>query len=760
MIYGFMFATIILAGVMISTINLIHHIKLKVRSGIQFILLISCLSNVFMLVAMFTGNENVSRLFFGLYFFMANLHLLAMLYIAESYDVVYKNRKAFRIVTTILLFTDVVFLGGNAFFKYAIDVETRVLDQNLFYNVYKMHMPLMFVHLCIYYVLVAMLVVALSVKTFKTVKLYRRKYMVLLVSILVTFFSSFILSFANITVDLSGILYALLSFAIAIFLLYLVPRAEAEDVVSYSLNGIGNGMICFNKDNVCVYINEVAKELFHLIDSNQKIEDNFKIWLETREPEMIPEQTFREEKVIDGEVIHYMTKFQPLFDDTKHYVGCVFSLYNRTEEERELEAERERAENDALTGIWNREGFFARVRELIDKDQETKRYLICTDIKDFKTYNALFGEKLGDEVLIKAASILKESYGENYIVGRLVSDRFAICIPATDYDEQFLIRKMKEICACVKSDVFRLHMHAGIYTIHDYSMQISVMCDHAYLAVRKIKDDYGEMIAWYDSALGADHRNSKIMIGEFDKALEESQFQMFLQPQLSVDEKIIGAEALVRWMHPAKGLIPPIDFIPVFERAGLIHRLDQFIWRAACSKLAAWRNEGRDDLYISVNISPLDFYYVDIYEYITRLVAEYKINPKNLKLEITETAIVNEATDNLLVIEKLRSAGFEVEIDDFGSGYSSLNTLKDIDVDAIKLDRIFLKETSHKEKSRVIMNNTIAMSKALGIKIVSEGVETKEQVEYLIGAGTDVFQGYYYDRPMSVPAFEEKYLQI
>ena len=233
---------------------------------------------------------------------------------------------------------------------------------------------------------------------------------------------------------------------------------------------------------------------------------------------------------------------------------------------------------------------------------------------------------------------------------------------------------------------------------------------------------------------------------------------MFLQPQLSGSGEILGAEALVRWIHPSKGLIPPIEFIPVFERAGLIHKLDQYVWRMACSKLSAWQSEGKGHLYISVNISPLDFYYVDIHEYITNLVQEYKIDPKSLKLEITETAIVNEAADNLLVIDKLRQSGFEVEIDDFGSGYSSLNTLKDIEVDAIKLDRIFLKETSHKEKRKVIMDNTIIMSKQLGIKVVSEGVETKEQVDYLVDAGCDVFQGYYFDRPISVPAFEEKYL--
>ena len=758
MVYAFVFLAVIVTCSMIACISYLQHAKMRERVAMQTMLGVSSASLAFYFLGMFVEQYFLSMLFFGIYFWLSSIHILTFLNVSESYNVVYRRARILKILAVLLSGADFLFLVLNSFFEIAFSVNRIRVDDNFAYHCFVAKFPGFFIHLSVFYVYMILLLSALIIKARKTIKLYRSKYTILTISVLITLVVNVIVSNISLPVDFSGVLYAGLSMFIVYLILSVIPRDEAETIVKYSLDGISNGIICFNKDNICVYVNKVARELFHLMGNEIAIETTFGAWLETRNPQDIPCQTFQEEKNIGGVKIYYDTTYNPLVDETNNYFGCVFSMRNKTEDVQALAAERERAELDSLTGVYNRESFFSKVKEKLNEDTNKKWILVCTDIKDFKTYNALFGEKQGDEILVNAARILNEDNREDIFVGRLVSDRFVVCVPEEYFDESMLLERLKKICSCVKSDMFKLHIHAGIYPIHDYSMEVSVMCDHAYLAVRKIKDDYGVMTTWYDANVGADHRNTKLMIGEFEKALEEGQFQMFLQPQLSGSGEILGAEALVRWIHPSKGLIPPIEFIPVFERAGLIHKLDQYVWRMACSKLSAWQSEGKGHLYISVNISPLDFYYVDIHEYITNLVKEYKIDPKSLKLEITETAIVNEAADNLLVIDKLRQSGFEVEIDDFGSGYSSLNTLKDIEVDAIKLDRIFLKETSHKEKSKVIMDNTIIMSKQLGIKVVSEGVETKEQVDYLVDAGCDVFQGYYFDRPISVPAFEEKYL--
>ena len=208
------------------------------------------------------------------------------------------------------------------------------------------------------------------------------------------------------------------------------------------------------------------------------------------------------------------------------------------------------------------------------------------------------------------------------------------------------------------------------------------------------------------------------------------------------------------------GLIFPGDFIEVFEKTGLIYRLDRFVWELAVQKLAQWQKDGRDDLYISVNISTKDFYYMDVYETITSLVETYKIIPSTLKLEITETAIMTGTAGELEMIERFRKSGFQVEIDDFGSGYSSFNTLKDMDVDVLKIDMGFLRTTRPErlERSMSIINTIISLTKTLGLSVITEGVETKEQIDELTRMGCGIYQGYYFSKPIPVGQFEDTYL--
>ena len=220
---------------------------------------------------------------------------------------------------------------------------------------------------------------------------------------------------------------------------------------------------------------------------------------------------------------------------------------------------------------------------------------------------------------------------------------------------------------------------------------------------------------------------------------------------------MLGAEALVRWLHPVRGMVMPGEFIELFEHNGLIVKLDQYIWRLACEHLKRWKEIGWGDKYISVNISPTDFHFIDIYDTFINLIEEYQIEPKNLRLEITETAVITNLEKQLELIEKLRIAGFIVEMDDFGSGYSSLNMLKDIRVDVLKFDLNFLRNSNDIERSRKIIKSLMELSHELNMPAISEGVETKEQVEFLKEIGCDLFQGYYFAKPMDIKTFEETY---
>mgnify|MGYP000078184194 len=233
---------------------------------------------------------------------------------------------------------------------------------------------------------------------------------------------------------------------------------------------------------------------------------------------------------------------------------------------------------------------------------------------------------------------------------------------------------------------------------------------------------------------------------------------MYLQPQVKRDGAAKGAEALVRWVHPSRGILTPYAFIDILENAGLIYKLDLYIWEKAAQKLAEWKEKGYGSYHISVNISTKDFYIIDIYETFTGLINKYGIAASNLHLEITETTLMTDFEKNMNIIHKLQGVGFRVEIDDFGSGYSSLNMLKDISADVLKIDMGFLRKSENEVKGQDILESIITLAGKIGMDVITEGVETKKQLDMLTMMGCHEFQGYYFSKPVPVSEFEEKYL--
>ena len=449
------------------------------------------------------------------------------------------------------------------------------------------------------------------------------------------------------------------------------------------------------------------------------------------------------------------------YDDNQKLERLLFSMQIvDKEKQKELEFQNQllyRSRHDELTDLYNRKYFMERVAELLEQNSDVEYCMVCMDIKSFRLVNEVLGKEKADQVLLTIADLLRKYRVEDMVFARLSADRFAFCIR-----ENLLTREyVQEICNCVagmqKDKGLRMHLQVGIYKILDYSEEPSVMCDRAMEAINEIKEDYQENVSYYDNMMRKKLLDENVLVGEIENALIHHQFVMYLQPQISNEGILLGGEALVRWIHPERGLVPPIEFIPVSEKSGQIVKLDMQIWEMACRKLKEWKKAGLTDLHISVNISPKDFYYVNLYDVFTGLVEEYEISPQNLKLEITETTMMTEVKRQTDVLKKLRQYGFQIEIDDFGSGYSSLNTLENIEVDVLKLDMGFLRQSQHNERSKMILKFIITLAKSLGLVTVTEGVETQEQVMELTQVGCDVFQGYYFSKPVPVEEFEKKY---
>jgi EAL domain-containing protein (putative c-di-GMP-specific phosphodiesterase class I) len=278
------------------------------------------------------------------------------------------------------------------------------------------------------------------------------------------------------------------------------------------------------------------------------------------------------------------------------------------------------------------------------------------------------------------------------------------------------------------------------------------MFDRAHLSTARIMDDYKTAISYYDDNIRNNILEEQKLASQLFDALKEDQIVPYLQPITDKNGKVVGAEALARWIHPEYGFLPPYKFIPVFEKNGLITELDNHIWECACQILQKWKKE-YNDLFISINISPKDFYFTDVVAELNKLVQKYDIDTSRLRIEITETAMFSDVEEKIHIFNKLKESGFIIEIDDFGSGYSSLNMLKDMPVDVLKIDMNFLSKDDNKSKK--IVKNVIHLSNDLSITSLTEGVETEQQYKQLAQMGCSLFQGYYFAKPMPVSEFEE-----
>ena len=360
--------------------------------------------------------------------------------------------------------------------------------------------------------------------------------------------------------------------------------------------------------------------------------------------------------------------------------------------------------------------------------------------------------------MLKQADIIKKHAMDGYLYGRVGEDHFAVIVDEDTFNEEYLYECRDALQNVLSDSVYNIRVCFGIYRTHNMNESLSFMCDKASFAIASIKDDTHSFIAYYDDTMLEEAIKYKTIVDEFDEAIKAGEFKMYLQPQISARTgQLTGAEALVRRIKPDGTIVSPIDFIAVYEKSGLISRLDRYIWEQAAAKLGEWKKAGIN-MSISVNISPKDFYYIDIFNAFVGLVKKYDIEPSNLNIEITETAIMSDVPNLTGELEKLRKAGFTIEMDDFGSGYSSLNTLKDINVDVLKVDMGFIKETKNIKKSRIILASVIKMAKKLNLLIVTEGVETEEQVDNLTKLGCDTFQGFYFSKPIDVNEFEKRYL--
>lgn len=745
---------------MLICIKYARKVKSNVASSIVKCLIfaiITILSN-----GLFAVSRNMTFSYFmqELYLFSFDMVLIYILQYSQQYTHVFNEILPFRRGCFAVACLDGIQLVLNTVFHNVFTLKTVQYMGVQMYHI-DTKTAFYYLHFVFVYCLVLCIIASFTIKIIQIPYFYRKKYFPILAVMCVIIAINFGCSILEFPMDMSLPFFVCAAILICYLTLYRSPSELIDKTLSIVVTEMNNAVICFDINNECVYANERALKIFRTTSNSvSALSEYVQGWIQEHDIANRDSCEWSEQKNIDNETYYFDIEYRKLFDKKNQYIGFFLNLIDNTEKHFAFEKERYLATHDSLTGLYNKNYFAVKAAELLKATPDEDWLLLSSNVKDFKLINDLFGFKKGNEVLKMEADLIKELCGEGIVYGRIGGDKFAACIPKARFKEQDYMNAIQTLGRAINNDLYHLHIYVGVYEITDRNEDISVMCDKANLAIKTLNENYDRSIAYYSETLLNDTIEEKQLVGDFDKALAEKQFCMYLQPQMTSEGKVLGAEALVRWQHPKRGLIFPGEFIEVFEKTGLIYRLDMFVWELAVQKLAEWQKDGRSDLYISVNISTKDFYYMNVYETITKLVEKYGIIPSTLKLEITETAIMTGTAGELEIIERFRKYGFDVEIDDFGSGYSSLNTLKDMDVDVLKIDMGFLRTTrpDRLERSMSIINTIISLTRTLGLSVVTEGVETREQVDKLTQMGCGVYQGYYFSKPIPVKQFEETYM--
>ena len=412
-------------------------------------------------------------------------------------------------------------------------------------------------------------------------------------------------------------------------------------------------------------------------------------------------------------------------------------------------------ERDELTGLFHKEFFFEYGKRLDNQNDNMPMDALILDINRFHIVNELYGREYGNEVLKKIGDgihkLVKETGG---LACRYDSNGFYIYLPHSDGFRDLLAKEIDMMHSSLGDNNVTIRM--GVYLDEGSGLNMDQRFDRARLACNKLRNSYTTCVGYYNEELHSKELHAERLINDMEKALAEKQFKVFYQPKYNIKgEKpvLTSAEALIRWFHPEFGMVSPGEFIPLFEENGLIQKLDRYVWTEAAAQIKRWKDTYGIYIPVSVNVSRVDIFNPMLGCILSDLVNINGFTPDKMLLEITESAYTDNSQEIIDTVKGLRQNGFKIEMDDFGSGYSSLNMLTSLPIDALKLDMKFIRNICQNTKDARLVEIMIQIARLLEVPVIAEGVETKEQMELLKSIGCDIIQGYYFSKPLPAEEF-------
>lgn len=753
-----LFFKIFSAFSVVSAIYLLHFVRTisKARTDAKepTILVICTISAMLLIYSLFLMSEfyNKALILFCVYKVCA----IWTYYLAFSFNHAFTNTTKklgfIKELYFILCFIDSVLLLANARVHVIFDLKQAFTNAGFFYWGIEYTSKFGFHKLVC--AILSFSSLALFISSIVKAPSYNKvKYVTILTSESLVLIANYVFNSLNLPLNIS----LLMLVASSIFIANYVNKDFSAPVLIGPLSAITESIndiiFCYDSSENLIYANSAAKNVFK--KSNDNLENFAK---EFRQNFLKNRPSELSLKLDNGEERYYITEYKDFFISNSN-IGSYLRLQDKTKETLESRRKNYIATHDLLTGLFNRSGFFKKMQEALYQNTFKNPILICTNIKDFKLINTIYSEQVGDSVLQNQTEVMKRLPGhKKSIIGRIADDKFAILMEKQDFDKDIFEEVFNEVSCIIEKTLYNIQIVAGIYEIYDKKDTVQSIYDKAKISLDAIKDSDNQIFSFYNPSMMEKMLKEKDIVNDFEKSLNEKQFSIQLQPVMDNDGNVLGAESVVRWNNPKYEDLTPSSFLDVLERTSLIYKLDVYVWELVAKKLHEWKERGFSDRFISVNVSSKDKFFIDIIKTFSELIKKYDISPQNFKVEIRETAMLENPEKTIAIFSQLKKLGIKVYIDNFGTGFSSLNVLKDFIADGIKMDTSFLSESKVSGKNKIILQTMISMSSDLGMEFIAKGVESENQMLALSKMDCKLFQGFYFSKPLPVKTYEAKYL--
>lgn len=759
--YSFSFLSVffVITIFLFFVLFIITHSKNKYKIPLSYSIVAEIFSVLLYASLLLVKSDFAILLFYSLFFASKTWIFFSVLNFCINYTEFNFCKKIIIPILKVLTALDSISFFINPFFKNCFSLSRDflffTLEKHLFFYVH--------FALCISYLLFS--VALLIFKILKTPKNYKIKHILLLAICFFVLVCEILDYVNNFKFNIFIPLFAFFTVFVYYCTSFKIPQKLVLSTLIDFYKTVPVAVAFYNVRGKCIFINKEGTKIF-----------NFSGAEEFRK-KLIGQNRYANGFYYDNETINVGGKsFSCSIDyneikENKKKIGFSLIIKNRTEELNILFREHYIATRDSLTGIYNKEYFFKKVNERLKKDTNAKYLMIASDIKNFKLVNELFGRKKGDEILLKIADSLKTSVLKDNIYGRISGDKFAILIKSENFKSQYFEEQLKKISNLIVSPSYNLKIYIGVAKITNFSEPASTIYGKAALAIDSVSDDFLQRIVYYDKMVVNHFIEEKNMLSEFEEAISENQFLIYMQPIFSKNQKCFGAEALVRWKSKNNGLLLPEYFESTLEKTGLMPKLDFYVWENVVKKIKEWelKNIFPKNFFVFIKVSSKDFYYINVAEEIIALVEKYNINPSSLIVEFSGNEFITEFKKLKTEVQKLHKRGIKIAIDDFGKSISSVNFVNEINADFIKINMTLFsnlksEKTDNFEQRNIVENPVInfisQITKILNISVIAKKLENIEQINYLDSIGLKYFQTDEFCVPISAKQFEQRFLIV